>query len=549
MVIISDIGSATRDIRYHSIVWEFLQDQRKQQINCDVKILCNGKNYFAHSIVLTAVSQYFRAFLSGMYSKRIEENITCVDLTCFSANCIKLLLDILYEEELESPSDVDLIEFMQAVDFIQLQHCEDLVYSLFRSKVNLENCLDLYHACRQFRSKKLKKFVVALIDSNFPQISHSKEWKKMEKDKKVDIILDPFICHHVKDLSRDNEICSEDTLKLIQKNLLHIDSLITSLNANRSFVIHSTYHSNWEKAIALKDGNIMQVNEKMFPMFIDKRLMPGECVFFVYKNGLYVASMESTQIDFNHEFSIRKYDPLTQKHVRCNVRNSMNHLIRLVSKVEYLFQQSPSIFYAVVRDCLQNVHVITFDMKTVIIVESFNVSLEPLQSKEWHCVYNSSTNLIYIISEAALVTIAPLSNDVEVFNYSKRVNQPLNKTYACLGEALYQFHFLGITTKLFLFVSRLDESTHAWIPFSESELNCDVKKMKAYVLDGKLFLLTSCQTKVPLYKEEAKEEPLYQHKLHLYDTKEKVMGEVAVFSGIQLNMNMFSLPSYLLELD
>ena len=160
-------------------VWKCLQEQREQNELCDVCITCSDGSLYAHRCVLAALSPYFKALFTGMMFQHVDSNEYTADLSEFSMSSVGFLLDLLYEKKDIVDTTIDCIEFLQLLDFVQVDKYGDMVSMAIRPHIDIENCLDLFQISCSLQATKLKQLVRRFVGRHFDMLINSDQWRKV----------------------------------------------------------------------------------------------------------------------------------------------------------------------------------------------------------------------------------------------------------------------------------------------------------------------------------------------------------------------------------
>ncbi|CAM9459081.1 unnamed protein product, partial [Chrysoparadoxa australica] len=113
----------------------------------DIKFVAEGRAIFAHKVILTSQSEYFKAmFRSGMQegsaSQGTKDAVVEVVVPDTAVGILRLLL-YLYSNNLASTTTETLLEDLEAADRYQVLGMKQLCQSMI--KVDDANCLDVLH--------------------------------------------------------------------------------------------------------------------------------------------------------------------------------------------------------------------------------------------------------------------------------------------------------------------------------------------------------------------------------------------------------------------
>ena len=175
--------------------WKSLNSQRLNKEFCDVIVKCGTDEFHAHKCVLASLSQYFKAlFLSEIYLGQAKEGILTTTLHNFSEPCVRFLLDLLYGDRPAHAEDIDLVEFLKLVDYVQMDLVIEALVLKIRKSIDIDNCLQWYSTAHVCNIKKLEELVVMFIGANIHKIG----WSRVVIELPMEYLQLLFSCENVK---------------------------------------------------------------------------------------------------------------------------------------------------------------------------------------------------------------------------------------------------------------------------------------------------------------------------------------------------------------
>ena len=148
-------------------VMEKIQEHLCQQQLCDVILIVGSQRFYAHRLVLSAVSDYFRAMFNSNVREAVEKEIAIQDI---EADVFQLLINYIYTGKLEV-SEENVEKVLSAANMLQLKlvvdaSCDFLVKQLhpsnclgIRSFADLQNCQHLYVAAHNYTMEHFRKVI------------------------------------------------------------------------------------------------------------------------------------------------------------------------------------------------------------------------------------------------------------------------------------------------------------------------------------------------------------------------------------------------------
>jgi len=122
------------------VVKEF-ESEFNNDKTADVELIIEGKSIYAHKIILSARSNYFKAmFNSGM----CESESSKITITDFRYSTIESLIKFLYSVKTEINDDLnDLIDLYRAADKYQLESLMNIIHQSIRSRITCQNACSI----------------------------------------------------------------------------------------------------------------------------------------------------------------------------------------------------------------------------------------------------------------------------------------------------------------------------------------------------------------------------------------------------------------------
>ena len=113
---------------------------------CDYTIIAEGQSFKTHRNVLAAVSDYFRAMLTGSMLEARQDH---VDLKGVTANAVKLLLDFAYTGELLLNLD-DVMEVLAGACHLQMRTAIDICCQFLIGEISSKSVIDILNIAEMF---------------------------------------------------------------------------------------------------------------------------------------------------------------------------------------------------------------------------------------------------------------------------------------------------------------------------------------------------------------------------------------------------------------
>ena len=147
----------------------------ERQELCDVVLVTDEQEFYAHRVVLASGSPYFRAmFVAGMSESRQHR----VELKDIPASILAQILCYLYKSQFEIP--VELVpDAIPAADLLCIESLKEACAAYLLRQLDVTNCLGLYvfadtHSCTALKEGALKviqkHFCEAIVCDEFKQL-------------------------------------------------------------------------------------------------------------------------------------------------------------------------------------------------------------------------------------------------------------------------------------------------------------------------------------------------------------------------------------------
>lgn len=157
---------------------------RRHRELCDVVLNVGGRKIFAHRVILSACSPYFRAMFTGELEESRQTEVTIRDI---DENAMELLIDFCYTAHIiVEESNVQTL--LPAACLLQLAEIQDICCEFLKRQLDPTNCLGIRafadtHSCRE-----LLRIADKFTQHNFQEVMESEEFLLLPVGQLVDII-------------------------------------------------------------------------------------------------------------------------------------------------------------------------------------------------------------------------------------------------------------------------------------------------------------------------------------------------------------------------
>uniref|UniRef100_A0A1A9WIL6 Kelch-like protein diablo n=1 Tax=Glossina brevipalpis TaxID=37001 RepID=A0A1A9WIL6_9MUSC len=151
---------------------------------CDVVLNVGSRKIFAHRVILSACSPYFRAMFTGELKESRQKEVTIRDI---DEHAMELLIDFCYTAHI-IVEESNVQNLLPAACLLQLLEIQDICCEFLKRQLDPTNCLGIRafadtHSCRE-----LLQIADKFTQHNFQQVMESEEFLLLPVDQLVDVI-------------------------------------------------------------------------------------------------------------------------------------------------------------------------------------------------------------------------------------------------------------------------------------------------------------------------------------------------------------------------
>lgn len=144
----------------------------------DITFLVEGRQFYAHKIILATASKRFKAMLSNRNVEENDRSNPCIEISDIKYEIFTLVIQFLYSGAVDDPVDqIQILELLQASQFFMLdslkRHCERLA----AGNLDCENVLDTYAYAKSCDAKELLTYCEGFILKNLPAMMDIKNFR------------------------------------------------------------------------------------------------------------------------------------------------------------------------------------------------------------------------------------------------------------------------------------------------------------------------------------------------------------------------------------
>ena len=156
-----------------------LNDFRKYNILCEVMIIVNGRQFYAHRTVLAASSPYFRAMFTSQMREQVENKP--IVLENIAGDVMEDLLNFIYTGVIKiTPFNVK--DLVSASNYLLMTSLKEVCVSFMKSILNPSNCLGIETAANTYDCNELRRMAHQYCYENFVAVAQTDEFKRLPLD-------------------------------------------------------------------------------------------------------------------------------------------------------------------------------------------------------------------------------------------------------------------------------------------------------------------------------------------------------------------------------
>ena len=158
-----------------------LDELRKAKFLCDTTVRAQGQEFSAHSIVLSASSDYFKALFSSQLRVREQQN-NLVELNEIKSSTIAEVLQFMYTGR-TSISSSNAQDLVVASDYLIIPKLKSKAAQFLEGSINASNCLALESFASQYNCDSLKQTAVKYKYEHFVDVVKSEDFLSLGFEK------------------------------------------------------------------------------------------------------------------------------------------------------------------------------------------------------------------------------------------------------------------------------------------------------------------------------------------------------------------------------
>ena len=191
-------------------VLAYADECRQNRSNTDVCVKAGEKSFYAHRLILSCYSLYFR----GMFQSEMKEKFAdAVEIEGVDETSLESLIEFIYSGKV-SINKENVYHLLAASDYLQIEQAKQFCFNFLSRTLSVSTCFEISNMADTYRDNDLSNKTFQFIVDNFHQVSINENFMSQSKQNIHDLI------------SKMNLIC-------IDKRLIH-DAIIGWVNHNES---------------------------------------------------------------------------------------------------------------------------------------------------------------------------------------------------------------------------------------------------------------------------------------------------------------------------
>ena len=176
-----------------------LNELRKANFRCDTTLRVDGQTFPAHSLVLIAASDYFRALFSTEWQvKEKQENV--VELKVVKSSIMEDVLEFMYLGQVNITAS-NAHDLLVASDYLIIPNLKSRTAQFLEKSMNVSNCLTLESFGCQYNCDTLRQAALKFKNENFVSIVKTEDFIALELKK-----VKELMCQDELNISEEEEV-------------------------------------------------------------------------------------------------------------------------------------------------------------------------------------------------------------------------------------------------------------------------------------------------------------------------------------------------------
>lgn len=158
--------------RHPKLLLEQINQLRRSNELCDVCLLVGNSKIYAHKIILSAASPYFKAMFTGEMTESKQDKIIIRDI---DESAMEMLVDFCYSSKI-TVDEKSVQTLLPAACILQLQDVQNYCSEFLRSQLDPSNCLGIRAFADTHSCIELQSIAEKYMQNNFIDVIESDEF-------------------------------------------------------------------------------------------------------------------------------------------------------------------------------------------------------------------------------------------------------------------------------------------------------------------------------------------------------------------------------------
>lgn len=157
---------------------------RKHRELCDVVLVVGAKKIYAHRVILSACSPYFRAMFTGELAESRQTEVVIRDI---DERAMELLIDFAYTSQI-TVEEGNVQTLLPAACLLQLAEIQEACCEFLKRQLDPSNCLGIRAFADTHSCHELLRIADKFTQHKFQEVMESEEFMLLPANQLIDII-------------------------------------------------------------------------------------------------------------------------------------------------------------------------------------------------------------------------------------------------------------------------------------------------------------------------------------------------------------------------
>ncbi|XP_067422767.1 kelch-like protein 12 [Emydura macquarii macquarii] len=153
-----------------------LKQLYQHQLLCDATLVCEGRRFSCHRVLLAAVSPYFKDVFTSSWKESQGGEVVLQDM---SPSLLQSILKYIYTEELSLTLET-APDLFAAASKLQILPLVEICSRFLGNKVSMQNCIGIYTLAQAYNHQALLHATLQLIILNFGRFCEEDDFLRLD---------------------------------------------------------------------------------------------------------------------------------------------------------------------------------------------------------------------------------------------------------------------------------------------------------------------------------------------------------------------------------